>query len=264
MLEEEIYANKAIIPLLQTMGFVDVCNTHGIYEFGKDILFSEFNKFGIKKYYAAQVKSIDIRGKNRGNMEDIIGHITRAFSVSFSDLISKEQVYIDEFYIITSKSFLDSAREIITRDKRIKDYGNRLHFFDGNKINELWQYNVVHIEGKIKSLIRELYFNERYFGLLTEELKTKGETATPPLIRFKTSVIEFILFEESIEKYINFQNLQVLLHILNMMNSSFFRIQIYGWKDSIDFINKCLNGGEKLQDIIKQEAIQALSQIQAR
>ena len=62
-MDENKYTNEIIIPLLRKMGYMEVTYNHGIREFGKDIIFSEFDKFGNKRYYAAQIKVGDIKGR---------------------------------------------------------------------------------------------------------------------------------------------------------------------------------------------------------
>jgi len=56
---EEEYTQTTVIPLLKYLGFTEVTYTHGIQEFGKDILFSEYDRFGNKIYHAAQVSLPD-------------------------------------------------------------------------------------------------------------------------------------------------------------------------------------------------------------
>ena len=45
------------------MGFIDVKYNHSKGEFGKDVTFSEINKFGVRRNYGVQVKAGDLSGK---------------------------------------------------------------------------------------------------------------------------------------------------------------------------------------------------------
>ncbi len=260
MNDEEEYTNEIIIPLLQNMGFSDVRNNHGIDEFGKDILFSDYNRFGIKQYHAAQVKFKNINGKNQGDMGDIIEHIKRAFNMPFPDIISKENVYINYFYVMISEEYKQSAIEIILRDLNINQYKNRLHFFDGNKIKELRQVNLVNVEGKLNSLLKELDFNEHYLDIIKIDLEQNDVRAVSPLIILKRSVIEMILCEDYLDKYIDFNKLHDLYHILCMLNSNFAQLPFYGWenKNNVKFTLDLIIKGKNLHRIIRQAVNQIL------
>jgi|SRR3989339_861974 len=159
MNKEEIYTQQTIIPLLRKMGYLEVTYNHGISEFGKDVLFAEYDKFGNKKYYAAQIKAKDISGNNQGDMTDIINHITKAFCICFDDLITKEKKYISEFFIITSGKFTESAHKMINDHIELKKYLHRSHFYEGHHIEELLKKNFQDIKTLCNTLISELKFN---------------------------------------------------------------------------------------------------------
>jgi len=59
-MNEKVYTQTSVIPLLKHLGYAKVTYNHGIEEFGKDVLFSEYDRFGNKIYHAAQVKVGDI------------------------------------------------------------------------------------------------------------------------------------------------------------------------------------------------------------
>lgn len=169
---EEEFKNKRIIPLLRKMGFEEVRDNHGGDEFGKDILFSRYDEFGIKRYYAAQIKAGDINGRNTGDIDDIIGHTLRAFSIPFTDIITKKEIYIDEFYVIISGKFIGNAKKIILQDDKINQYNRWTHFIDGEYIENLFNQNFQQLKQIINSAIRELKhdlgISKEFLDLLTK------------------------------------------------------------------------------------------------
>jgi len=148
-MNEPEYTNRVIIPLLRHMGYMEVTYNHGINEFGKDIVFSEYDRFGNKKYHAAQVKVGNISGGNNSIMNDIINHTQNAFNIEFQDLITKTNVSISDFFLITSGKFVGNAKTRLLDDKRLQPYKHRIYFYEGHHIEELFE--------KSYKDIRELY-----------------------------------------------------------------------------------------------------------
>jgi hypothetical protein len=176
---EKEYTNELIIPLLKYMGFMEVTYNHGITEFGKDVVFSEYDKFGNKKYHAAQIKVGNISGGNKGQIQDLISHILNAFNLEFNDLISKQTVSINNYYLITSGQFIGTAKEILLNDRRLELYKHRIHFYEGQHIDELFERNFKEIKELLMSEVNETLLNIEISDLIrTELLENKMETAS--------------------------------------------------------------------------------------
>lgn len=141
------------------MGYMEVTYNHGIDEFGKDIVFSEYDRFGNKKYHAAQVKFGNISGGNTGQIGDIINHIEKAFNIEFSDLITKTDVSISDFFLFISGKFVGSAKTMLLKDARLKPYKHRIYFYDGHHIEELFEKNFREIKELYNAQLKELAFN---------------------------------------------------------------------------------------------------------
>lgn len=136
-MNEDEYTSAVIMPLLRQLGYSEVTYNHGITEFGKDIVFADYDRFGNKMYHAAQVKAGDLSGSNKGQVSDVINHIERAFNVPFEDLVTKGKVRISHFFLITSGRFTGNARTLLVEDARLTPYIHRLHLYEGHHIQEL-------------------------------------------------------------------------------------------------------------------------------
>ncbi|MCW4048109.1 MAG: restriction endonuclease [Candidatus Bathyarchaeota archaeon] len=131
--DEKKFTLEVVLPLLRKMDFVDVKYNHGTREYGKDVTFSENNKFVIRKNYAIQLKAGNISGKAGGEIDIIIGQIDDAFSMPYYDTSSRESRYISELLIIISGRFTDNAKEKIIEKVRQRN----VSFLDIDKIEEL-------------------------------------------------------------------------------------------------------------------------------
>ena len=158
-MNETEYTNKVIIPLLKHMGYMEVTYNHGIDEFGKDIVFSEYDRFGNKKYHAAQVKDGNISGGNKSDINDIINHIQNAFNVEFPDFITKTSVSISDFFLITSGEFRGNAKTKLLSDKRLQTDKHRIHFYEGHNIEELFEKSYRDIRELYVAQLNELHRN---------------------------------------------------------------------------------------------------------
>ena len=187
---EQEYTDQVVMPLLRQMGFQEVTYNHGVNEFGKDVLFVEYDRFLMRKYYAAQVKLGDISGGNSSQIGDIISHTVRAFEIDFNDLITKQKVAISEFYIMISGRFTGNAKEILLQDSRFKPYWHRVHFYEGHHIDELWAKNYADISHALSSLLREMDRNSR----LSIEFLAAVMGRKIPLKQFATTAISNVVF----------------------------------------------------------------------
>lgn len=136
-MREDEYTLTVVIPLLRQLGYSEVTYNHGIDEFGKDIVFADYDRFGNKVYHAVQVKVGDLSGGNKTKMSDLINHVERAFNVSFEDLVTKTKVRLSHFFVIISGRFTGNARKLLMEDERLSRYLHRLHLYEGHHIQEL-------------------------------------------------------------------------------------------------------------------------------
>jgi len=131
--DERKFALEVLLPLFRHMGFLDVKYNHGKREFGKDILFSEIDKFGVRRNYGVQAKSGDLSGEAGAKIDKIIAQIGDAFPMSYIDTASREERFISLLVIAISGRFSDNAKEKIL--KKVSQRG--ISFLDIDKIQEL-------------------------------------------------------------------------------------------------------------------------------
>jgi hypothetical protein len=134
ILKDEVrFTIELLLPLFRNMGFIDVKYNHGKCEYGKDVTFSEIDKFAVRRNYGVQVKAGDLSGEAGAEIDKIIGQLDDAFSMSYIDTTSREERYISDLIIAISGRFTDNAKDkIVEKIKRANIY-----FLDIDKIQDL-------------------------------------------------------------------------------------------------------------------------------
>jgi hypothetical protein len=131
--DEPKFTMELLLPLFRNMGFIDVKYNHSKGEFGKDVTFSEIDKFGVRRNYGVQVKAGDLSGEAGAEIDKIIGQIDDAFKMPYVDTTSREKRYISDLIIAISGRFTNNAEvKIIEKVRQLNIY-----FLSIDKIQEL-------------------------------------------------------------------------------------------------------------------------------
>lgn len=131
--DEETYTIHVLLPLFRAMGLYDVHYHHGKREFGKDITFSEIDKFGVRRDYGVQVKAGNLSGEAQSTLDKIIAQIDDAFAHPYLEVTSRERRYISSLIVAISGRFTDNAK-----DKIVAKVGRRtVYFLDIEKVEDL-------------------------------------------------------------------------------------------------------------------------------
>lgn len=130
---ERDFVLRRLVPLIQKLGFQHVHYTHGMDEYGRDLIFYDHDRFGIERPYGVQAKLGDISGAAGSQVDKITAQIDDAFLMPYMDIRRGEEKYIVGLYIIISGKFKRNAREKI----RKKCIGKPVFFLDGGDINNL-------------------------------------------------------------------------------------------------------------------------------
>lgn len=131
--DETKFSLEILLPLIRAMGFYDIKYNHGKREFGKDITFSEFDRFGIRRNFGVQVKKGDLSGEAGSELDKLIGQIDDAFTLPYIETTSREERYISDLIISISGRFTDNAQiKIVEKVKH-----RNIYFMDIDKIQEL-------------------------------------------------------------------------------------------------------------------------------
>jgi hypothetical protein len=122
-----------LLPLLRKMGYENPQYNHGPREFGKDIIFSDIDKLGIRRNFSVQVKAGDVSGEASGQLDKIIAQIDDALRMSYNDIYSQEKRLITDVLIVITGRFVGNARDKIC--EKLKNHN--VHFLDIDKIQSL-------------------------------------------------------------------------------------------------------------------------------
>ncbi len=139
-LSENEFSKKVLIPLYTALGFFDITHTHGEDEFGKDIIFSDKNKFGETVYYTSLVKQGDISGDTASSktIANILAQAREALMMPFSD---RHDGYVEKLvsrlFIVTSGNITGKARRVITEALRRGGLVGDVRFLDGDQVISL-------------------------------------------------------------------------------------------------------------------------------
>jgi hypothetical protein len=134
--DEALFRQEVIASLLRKMGFVDITQSHGSREYGKDFTFSEMTPFGILRHYGLQAKAGNNSGGNNSQIDEILGQLHDAFSMSYVAVNSGEERHISTFIVAISGRFTQNAKEKIIQKARDGLKGS-VYFLDQEKVREL-------------------------------------------------------------------------------------------------------------------------------
>ncbi len=153
--EKELRA--LLVEVFSNLKFNEVIESHGINEFGKDIVFWDEDKLKRKIWYACVVKTKDI---NQKIFDEVARQINECFRVKYSSL-KQGKVKIDQVIVITNGIYKDNAKSQIAE------------LFDGNKTaNKVEYWEVGDIAEKIENTpIVDVLFEKNSF---TQNLYNKA------------------------------------------------------------------------------------------
>ena len=106
---ESLFTKEVVIPIFRKVGYNYVRYNHGTFERGKDVLFSEVDRFGRTRHCAAQVKAGDVTQSNRTLLEKLRGQIDDAFALPVVGAGQNERFHIAEFYVVASGKITEEA-----------------------------------------------------------------------------------------------------------------------------------------------------------
>jgi hypothetical protein len=169
--DEQSFRTNFVKPLLNKLGFFSVTDYHGRREFGKDFVFSELNRFGVKRDYGAQVKHEKTLGLGKA-ADDLLTQINQAFANPFTLPDSPRELYISAFYIFNSGKITDEAKDDLSQRIRKTNYGENVHFFDGERLDSLNKWatfqNDQYIRNRLLGLRNQLNLNIRIWNSIKE------------------------------------------------------------------------------------------------
>lgn len=132
--DEKKFSLTVLLPLFRGMHFQNVQYNHGPREFGRDIIFTDIDRLGIRRDFGVQAKVGDLTGEAKSELDILIGQIDDAFEIEYINTFTKEKKHITDLIVAISGKFTGNApQKIHEKTCRRKN----VHFFDIDKIQEL-------------------------------------------------------------------------------------------------------------------------------
>ena len=145
------------------MGCKNVRYTHRKLEFGKDIIYSKENEYGIQIYTGVQVKKTKI---TTSDIDTISRQITEAFGEPFTNLSDDKKKDLDRVVVLSSNEILEEAKDSLWASLRGARLDKLVNFIDGNQLVEL-------LENHLPSTFWEEYdYFNKYFEAMKKDFET--------------------------------------------------------------------------------------------
>lgn len=218
---EEGFAQDFLIPMLQKLGFLLVINTHGRTEFGRDLVFSEVDRFGHVKYHGLQAKyvaSISLNG-----IEDLVRDCKQAFENPFAHPQTGTSERISSFYVATAGSVGPEASQHYF-NSLLKLYAGNVRLLQGKDLVVLDRWastarreRVVEL---LSGLLVELNYNEKYAlpSLLSSMRELQAGTGTWALWRLRADTASSYLREPFMTSTLNVDRILNYWHLALLCN----------------------------------------------
>ena len=166
-LDEETLTKEFLIPLFsEGMGYKNVQYTHGILEFGRDIIYCAKDEYDNSVYTGVQVKATKVTTRST---DTIIRQINSAFGQPFVDPSDGKKKDIDRVVLITSHEFTEGAKESLWSSLKPSNLHRVFTLIDGNHLVDLLDKYLPSAFLEVKNV---LFFG--YQDFFAEELNGKG------------------------------------------------------------------------------------------
>ncbi len=161
-LKEDELCELVLIPLLYKMGCLEIRNTHGILERGKDIVFCISSPLEGNRLCCAIVKCIRLSGSvsDSKSIHEVLFQVRQALTIPYADPFAGENKRIDRVFVFAPFDILPSTVESVKGDLDSSGLAARVNFIDGPRL-------VSYIKEYTPSLLTSLPVSEtRYLNSL--------------------------------------------------------------------------------------------------
>lgn len=170
---EAEFVSRFIRPLLGRLGYSVIADYHGPGEYGKDIVFADFDKFGQVTYHAIQAKYVPSVSLSESNQ--LVEQCKLAYGNPFRHPHSGEIHRINSFYVLNGGTFSEQARESFFRQLD-NPFGGSIRLIDGPALVMLDRYssitNVADTRHQLVGLHLEHTHNTHIAKALQKQLET--------------------------------------------------------------------------------------------
>lgn len=126
---EDGFIQRFMIPLLNRLGF-SVVNYHGVQEFGRDLIFAEFDRFGHVRYHGLQAKYVASIGKR--DSHGLVQDCHEAFFNPFKHPQTGASERISSFYAVNGGDISQPASDHFFNS--LIQYGANVRLLDGKAL----------------------------------------------------------------------------------------------------------------------------------
>ena len=123
--DEVGWTKDVLIPHLRRLGFTRVDFVHGTLEAGRDVVFADHDRFGLLKYYGAQVKDGDLGDRAGSRMSEVIDQLKNAWNTAYEDPSTGTRHRLAGVYLIVNGKVTEAARKTLRENT-----GQWLHVVD--------------------------------------------------------------------------------------------------------------------------------------
>ena len=252
---EKVFREKFVKPLLNKLGFFLVTDYHGRREFGKDFVFLELHRFGLR-HCGAQVKNEKTIGLGK-TVDDLLTDIEQAFANPFKLPDYHQESYISEFYIFNSGSITHEAKDDLISRLRKKNYGNNIYLLDGDRLDSLNKWatyqNDQNIRQRLSGLTNTLFINIKIWESMKIEIEKGSFREARGVFLFGIeSFLSSPIFPEHISEN-DLMQLWQTARIVNAINNRYLmgtkvseEIKKQDIKNAIQLIDRSISYARKL------------------
>ncbi len=129
---EHDFIQRFLIRLLNRLGF-SVVNSHGVTEFGRDLIFAEFDRFGDIRYHGLQAKYTASISKT--DSHGLVEECKEAFVNPFKHPNTGEDHNISSFYAVNGGDISETARTHFFNS--LREFGANARLMDGKHLLSL-------------------------------------------------------------------------------------------------------------------------------
>ena len=229
--DEADFVARFLDPLLRRLGF-SVFPYHGKREFGRDLIFAEYDRFRQVAYHGLQAKYVD--AIHQGDSKGLIDDCEEAFRHPFTNPTTGEQHYITTFVIANGGSFTNNARENFFVATTHKERIGQVRLLDGRTLLSLdrWaSFGMVQQVGEVLSgLLIEVRYNRQMGIFISGELSNyiKNEQHPIPSPRLRKEAFSHYLHKPLIPNLIPTENMLQYIQSIESVDFNMDRLVSFG------------------------------------
>lgn len=164
---EDDFNQRFVIPLLQRLGFTMTVNYHGTREFGRDLIFAEFDRFGHVRYHALQAKYVPSISVN--DALDLVTDCKLAFTNKFTHPQTGNEEFISTFYAVNGGSIAEGAVATYFASL-VPSYGGNVRLLAGKDLVVLDRWASANRSEMISASISGMQFEIRHGKRLAQSI----------------------------------------------------------------------------------------------